>query len=129
LPDGDALIDLYVEAMGVHSEVVKQLQFPAQTIRNALLSLGLPNLLDADDPEANGSVAGLRAFYLERRSFATGAQAAGLSERRFESLLRKCGPNLPKALKRMNPKNSVRPRARQAKQILPTQITAIAETV
>ncbi|UCU98608.1 TniQ family protein [Acidovorax radicis] len=129
LPDDNTLIDLYVEALGAHSEVMKKLEFPAHTVRKALLGLGLPTLSDADDPEAIGRVVGLRAFYLRRLSFSASAEVAGLSERKFEGLLRMCGPNLPKCLKRMNPKNSVRPRARKAKQILSVQLAATVEPV
>lgn len=129
LPDDDTLIDLYVEAMGAHSEVMKKLDLPAYTVRKALLDLGLPTLSDVDDTQAIGSVAGLRAFYLQRLSFAASARVAGLSEHRFEGLLRMCGPNLPKALKKMNPQHSERPRARRAKQILPTQMVAMMESV
>jgi len=126
LPEDESLIDLYVEAMGAHTEVAKKLNIPIYTVRPALLRLGLPTLSAAIDSTAIRRVASLSAFYLHRLSFAASARASGLSEERFEGLLRMCGPNLPKALKRMSPKNTPKPRARRAKQTLPTQTAAMA---
>ncbi|MBB6559272.1 hypothetical protein HNP48_001939 [Acidovorax soli] len=110
LPSQDALLQHYVNAAGVHSEVAKVLGRPIFVVKRVLTGLGLPNLPRNGSSEVSGRHAGLVSFYVSKRSVSESAAASGMSERRFESLIRGCGPNMAKALVMMDPHGKLRPR-------------------
>ncbi len=119
VPSADELLARYTEAKGVHAEVARQLDLPVHTVRKALCELGLPSLPEFDAESKFGVVAALRAYYLDKRSYSASFDVSGMTVGCFDALLRQCGPKLAVALGLMNLKGRSRPRARQAKGLLP----------
>ena len=126
VPDSNDLVDRYVQAKGVHADVARMLDLPLHTVRKALGEMGLPSLPAFDATLQAGAVAALRAYYLEQRPYSTCMKLSGMPEARFDALMRQCGPKLATALDLMNPKSKSRPKARQAKGLLPHQRLAAA---
>ena len=126
VPDSNDLVDRYVQAKGVHADVARMLDLPLHTVRKALGEMGLPSLPAFDATLQAGAVAALRAYYLEQRPYSTCMKLSGMPENRFDALMRQCGPKLATALDLMNPKSKSRPKARQAKGLLPHQRLAAA---
>ena len=115
----DELLARYTEAKGVHAEVARQLDLPYHTVRKTLCELGLPSLPEFDVDSKFGVVAALRAFYIDKRSYSASFDISGTTAECFDTLLRQCGPKLTTALDLMTQKARNRPRARQAKGLLP----------
>lgn len=126
VPEMDELLGHYAAAKGAHAEVARLLELPVQVVRKTLCDLGLPSLPECDATSEIGAVAALRAYYLDKRSYISCLEISGMTEARFDTLMRQCGPNLAMALVRMTPKTRIRPRARQAKGLLPHQRLATA---
>ncbi|CAM3553546.1 MULTISPECIES: TniQ family protein [Delftia] len=120
IPDAHELFDQYVAAKGGHSVVAQLLGLPLHTVRKALCDLGLPNLPEWDETSDVGAVIALKAYYLDKLSYTSCLETSGMTETRFDALMRRCGPKMAIALERMSPKISIRPRARQAKGQLPS---------
>jgi len=118
-PCEDELLARYTQAKGVHAEVARQLDLPLHTVRKALCELGLPSLPELDVESKVGVVAALRAYYLDKRSYAASFDVSGMTVECFDALLRQCGPKLTTALDLMTLKSRARPRARQVKGLLP----------
>jgi hypothetical protein len=130
VPEMDELLGRYAEAKGVHAEIARQLELPVHAVRKALCDLGLPSLPQCDVNSDVGAVAALRAYYLGKRSYTSCLEISGMTDARFDALMRQCGPKLAIALERMSPKTQIRPRARQAKGLLPHRgKTSAAATV
>ena len=119
IPSVDELLARYTEAKGVHAEVARQLDLPYHTVRKTLCELGLPSLPEFDVDSKFGVVAALRAFYIDKRSYSASFDISGTTAECFDTLLRQCGPKLTTALDLMTQKARNRPRARQAKGLLP----------
>lgn len=119
VPGMDELLAQYADSKGVHAEVARQLELPVHTVRKTLCDLGLPSLPECDVNSEVGAVAALRAYYLGKRSYTSCLEISGMTEARFDTLMRQCGPKLAIALDRMSSKIRNRPRARQAKGLLP----------
>ena len=112
----------YVAAKGVHSAVAQLLELPLHTVRKALCDLGLPSLPEWDETADSGPAAALKAYYLDKLSYTSCLKIAGVTEARFDALMRQCSPKMAIALGRMSLKTSIRPRARQAKGRLPVRL-------
>lgn len=69
-----------------------------------------------------GAVAALRAFYLNKRSYLSSREISGLTEARFDALMRQCGPKMAIALDRMTPKTRNQTRTRRMKGRLPVRL-------
>ena len=126
VPDAGELMERYVQAKGVHADVARLLGLATHTVRKALGEMGLPSLPAFDAASQGGVVAALRAYYLDRRPHSTCMKMSGIPENRFDALVRQCGPKLATALDLMSPKTKSRPKARQAKGLLPHQRQATA---
>ncbi|MDH0775038.1 hypothetical protein N5C96_16680 [Delftia tsuruhatensis] len=126
VPDAGELMERYVQAKGVHADVARLLGLATHTVRKALGEMGLPSLPAFDAASQVGVVAALRAYYLDRRPHSTCMKMSGIPENRFDALVRQCGPKLATALDLMSPKTKSRPKARQAKGLLPHQRQATA---
>ncbi|MBK0114089.1 MULTISPECIES: TniQ family protein [unclassified Delftia] len=120
VPDAHELLDRYVAAKGGHSAVAQLLELPLHTVRKALLDLGLPNLPEWDKASDVGAVIALKAYYLDKLSYTSCLEISGMTEPRFDALMRRCGPKMAIALERMSTRISIRPRARQVKGLLPS---------
>lgn len=121
IPDMDELLEHYAAAKGVHVGVARLLELPVHVVRKALCDIGLPSLPEWDATSAVGAVAALRAYYLDKRSYISCQEISGLTEARFDALMRQCGPKLAIALERMSPKSKIRPRALRLKGRLPSR--------
>jgi hypothetical protein len=126
VPSVDELLEQYVAAKGGHSAVAQLLGLPLHTVRKALCDLGLPSLPEWNETSDVGAVVALKAYYLDKRSYISCLETSGMTEARFDALMRQCGPKMAIALERMSPKTSIRPRARQAKGRLPSRQEGMA---
>ncbi len=122
VPGVDDLLAQYVAAKGVHSAVAQLLELPLHTVRKALCDLGLPSLPEWDETADVGPVAALKAYYLDKLPYTSCLKISGVTEARFDALMRQCSPKMAIALGRMSLKTSIRPRARQAKGRLPVRL-------
>ena len=127
-PDDETLVQSYVNAKGCHTRVAQSLKLPRYLVTDALDDLGLPNLTFKSVGELTSAAEGLISFYVKARPFMDSLDASGISLHQFESLLRKCGPRMPKALDKMHPQSAPRARGRQAKSALPRNPDPICET-
>lgn len=127
--DSSVLFDLYVDARGSHKAVAESLKLSDFIVGRALCDQGLPHIAVVAQDSDTGAFAGLCAFYLQKQSFEASKQISGLSEPRFEALLRTAGPNLTRALAKMSPQNKQRPRAWRTKGLLPRQSDIASEAV
>ncbi len=131
IPDMDELLEHYAAARGGHAEVARMLELPVYVVRKTLCNIGLPNLPEWDVTSEIGAVAALRAYYLNKRSYLSSRDISGLTEARFDALMRQCGPKMAIALDRMTPKTRNQTRTRRMKGRLPSrqeEATAAAET-
>ncbi|MCT9813213.1 TniQ family protein [Acidovorax sp. Be4] len=100
LPADNELIDSYVSARGSVVRTAQAFTLPKHIIQKRLLDLGFPNL-DGDLDQPGTPIAGLQSFYVHKRAYAESLTTSGMTARRFDALLRKCGPNLFKAFVKM----------------------------
>lgn len=126
VPGVDDLLEQYVAAKGAHSAVAQRLALPLHTIRKALRDLGLPSLPEWDEAVDVGPVAALKAYYLDKLPYTSCLKISGLTEARFDALMRQCGPKMTIVLERMSPKTCIRPRARKTKGRLPSKQEQVA---
>lgn len=119
VPAMDELEERYVEARGKHAEIARTLRLPIYAVRKALCELGLPSLPEADLTSDVGVVAALKAYYLEKCSYVASRRISGMTEARFDALVRQCGPKMASVLDKMSRKSTNRPRGRQIKSLLP----------
>lgn len=127
-PDDESLAQSYVNANGCHKSVAKLLNLPRYLVTDMLDGLGLPNLTFKVVEEHKSAVEGLVSFYTKAQPFLTSVDASGIGLRRFESLLRKCGPRMTKALAKIQPQSVPRVRGRNGKISLPRNQDAIYES-
>lgn len=127
-PGDESLVQSYVNAKGCHTRVAQSLNLPRYLVTDALDGLGLPNLTFKVLDEHKSAVEGLVSFYIKVRPFSDSVDASGMGLRSFESLLRKCGPRMTKALAKMHPQSAPRARGRRAKSSLPRNLDPIYET-
>lgn len=121
IPNMDELLEHYAAAKGVHVGVARLLELPVHVVRKALCDIGLPSLPEWDATSEVGAVAALRAYYLNKYSYISCQEISGLTEARFDALMRQCGPKMAIALDRMNPKTKIRTRTRRMKGRLPSR--------
>lgn len=101
LPADEALVEAYISARGDVSSVAKMWEIPKRCIQKRLLELGLPDLA-VDLGKAVSPKEGLQAFYLKKLSYQESLMLSGMVCRQFDGLLRHCGPNVVKALIKMD---------------------------
>lgn len=109
LPADDELIKRYISARGNISSIVQLWGLPKHSIQKRLLELGLPNL-EGEPGQAASLRAGLQSFYVDKRGYVESLALSGMRSSHFDALLRTCGPNLRKALMKMNKQGGRRSR-------------------
>lgn len=119
IPDHETLLQFYIMAKGCHSQVAKALLLPQYVVAAALEPLGLPHITSRSVEGQQVVLAALASFYVNRNSFSECAKASKLAGRKFELLLRKCGPNMTRALSKICPQVAPRPRSQGSKMQLP----------
>ncbi len=100
LPADNELIDSYVSARGSVVHMAQAFTLPKHIVQKRLQDLGLPNL-NGELDQPGTPIAGLQSFYVHKRAYAESLATSGMTACRFDALLRKCGPNLSKALVKM----------------------------
>lgn len=121
LPADDELIKRYISARGDISSIVQLWELPKRSIHKRLLELGLPNL-EGEPGQAASLRAGLQSFYVDKRSYVESLALSGMRSSHFDALLRKCGPNLPKALMKMDKQGGHRSRKELAHSLQRLQV-------
>ena len=101
LPADNELIDSYVSSRGSVVRMAQAFRLPQHIVQKRLQDLGLPNL-DGELDQPGTPIAGLQSFYVHKRAYAESLVTSGMTARRFDASLRKCGPSLPKALVKMS---------------------------
>jgi hypothetical protein len=119
IPDHETLLQFYITAKGCHSQVAKALLLPQYVVTAALEPLGLPHISSRSVEGQQVVLAALASFYVNGNSFSESAKASKLAGRKFELLLRKCGPNMTRALSKICPQGAPRPRSQGSKMQLP----------
>ena len=119
IPDHETLLQFYIRAKGCHSQVAKALQLPQYVVAAALEPLGLPHISSRSVESQQVVLAALTSFYVNGNSFSESSKTSRLAGRKFELLLRKCGPNLTRALTKICPQGAPRPRSQGSKMQLP----------
>jgi len=122
LPADDALVETYISAQGDVSSVAQMWEVPKRCIQKRLLELGLPDLA-VDPGKAVSPKAGLQAFYLNKLSYQESLMLSGMDCGKFDRLLRHSGPNLVKALIKMDKKDVRCSRKELAKNLRRLQAT------
>ena len=104
LPADDELVEEYIRELGQVSRISPKWELPKHRIQKRLLECGLPNLDEKTDQTVSPR-AGLQAFYIDECSYAESLTISGMTSRSFDALLRSCGPDIYKALRKMDRKS------------------------